>query len=222
MAVRVSSFIVATQGLASADLVEKRLRAREQPGGRPCLSPEGKRVGDVAEVDCEPDGIAEFAPDRKALLEQCESVLDPALLNSDHGKRTEQRRLERFVPQQTHPAKVVLVQYAGALEVAGRMVGPAEGASRPPRIILVAGVEEALDALLQQLPRRRPIAVLVEYVTELLQGHSRAPGVAESAVNRQRLLGPELSRRIVARNERQLGRTVQSIGARRRGRLVGN
>jgi len=87
--------------------------------------------------------------------------------------------------------------------------------------MLVAEFAEESEALFYELLRPCPIALLTERIAELLQGLGRTPRIPESAMERERLLGPKSYRRRISTGGCQLGRPVESFGARRRRTLVG-
>ena len=101
------------------------------------------------------------------------------------------------------------------MEVAALVVRPGVGSSSAQGVVLVAEVAEPLDALLVELLRSRPVALLPDGVGEHEEGEGGAPVVLELAVELERLLGPDPARRDVSARQGQVGGSAEGLSAGR-------
>src|SRR5207248_2217474 len=74
--------------------------------------------------------------------------------------------------------------------IAALVERPAMGSSSPQCVVLVPEVAEPLDALLEEVLRSRPVALLPDGVGEHEEGEGDAPGGLERAAELERRLGP--------------------------------
>src|SRR5712664_1624908 len=175
-------------GEGAAELLSQRLRAGKEPGGRFRSSLGSEGVSKTEEVPRDLHAIAEVAVDPQALFQHREGVIDLALVDGDRRQSTQRSRLDALVACRTYPAEVLLVERAAAFAVAEHGAHPGEVVSREQRVVLVAELAEASDALVEDLLRPFEIAFVGGGDAEQEDGVGDAPLIPEFAMERERFL----------------------------------